>query len=318
MAESFFAISLSSLRIDSIPTFDLYIRHLSSPQLVLFREKSTPFTGRVLQNLIDNKHEQLFVPRDQRDDYFEYSSRLVADMVANDSVPAKEKSQVVYSTVTNIMEDLFATPRSSTRIRQARETVRTMVDFIVRDEQASRNLIFLTCHDYYTYTHSVNVSIFATTLAEKVLGPASTDHDLWVMGEGFLLHDIGKSMIPPSIINKPGKLNEHEWALMKQHPEQGRRILEETHQINQTIEVIVCDHHERPDGSGYPRGLVLEEIHPYAKICCIADVFDAMTTVRSYRDPLSTFDALAIMRDEMSAHFDRDFFNEFVMLFREQ
>ena len=125
-------------------------------------------------------------------------------------------------------------------------------------------------------------------------------------------------MIPPSIINKPGKLDSTEWALMKQHPEHGCTILKETDQINTTIERIVLEHHERPEGTGYPYGLSGDEIDPAAKICCIADVFDALTTVRSYRDALPTFEALSIMRYKMGNHFDWTFFEEFVMLFKEQ
>ena len=318
MSQSFFSISLGSLRVNSIPSFDLYIHHASTGKHVLYRGKNTPFSEKTLNQLLDNRHKELHVPREQRDDYFDYSSRLIADVVSDERVSTKEKSSLVYSTSSSIMEDLFVTPRSSTRIRQAKETVHTTVDFIAQDEEAARSLIFLTCHDYYTYTHSVNVTIFATTLAQRVFGSSSSEHDLKVMGEGFLMHDIGKSTIPASIINKPGKLDEEEWRIMRNHPENGDRILAETHQNGEAISHVVLEHHERVGGGGYPKSLSGNEIHPYAKICCIADVFDALTTVRSYRDPLSTFEALKLMRDKMHDQFDRDYFNEFVQIFQER
>ena len=318
MVESFFPISLTSLRIDSVPSFDLHLFQVASGKYVLYREKDIPFTEKVLTNLIDNRHTQLHVPRDQRDNYFDYSSRLVAAVIRDESIPISEKSEVVYNTTASIMEDLFITPRSSTRIRQAKDTMDNIVDYLAHDEEAARSMLFLTNHDYYTYTHSVNVAIFSTALAQRVFGNDHPDHDLKIMGEGFLLHDIGKSRIPAAIINKPGKLTTEEWALMKRHPEDGHRILIDTHQSAAVIDQIVLHHHERPDGTGYPFGLRLEEIHPYARVCCIADVFDAITTVRSYRDPLGTFDALRVMRDDMGDHFDWDFFNEFVLLFADK
>lgn len=318
MSQSFFSIRLGSLRVNSVPSFDLYIRHASTGKHVLYREKNTAFNQKTLDHLLDNRHEELHVPREQRDDYFEYSGRLVADVVSDESVSTKEKSSVVYSTTSLIMEDLFDTPRSSTRIRQAKETVHTTVDFIVQDDEAARNLIFLTCHDYYTYTHSVNVTIFATTLAQRIFGSSSSENDLKVMGEGFLMHDIGKSTVPTSIINKKGKLDDEEWRIMRNHPENGERILAETNQGNDTINHVVLEHHERQGGGGYPKDLSGNQIHPYARICTIADVFDALTTVRSYRDPMSTFEALQLMRNKMTDHFDLDYFNEFVQVFQDR
>jgi HD-GYP domain-containing protein (c-di-GMP phosphodiesterase class II) len=318
MPQSFFSISLKSLRVNSAPSFDLYIRHASSGKHVLYREKNTAFTEKTLLHLLDSRIEELHVPREQRDDYFEYSGRLVADVVSDERVSTKEKSSLVYSTTATIMEDLFVTPRSSTRIRQAKDTIHTTVDFIVQDDEAARSLIFLTCHDYYTYTHSVNVTIFATTLAQRIFGSSSSEHDLKVISEGFLMHDIGKSTIPATIINKPGKLDDEEWRIMRNHPENGDRILAETHQSSEAIRHVVLEHHERLGGGGYPKNLSGDQIHPYAKLCCIADVFDALTTIRSYRDPLTTFEALKLMRGKMTDHFDLDYFNEFVQVFEER
>jgi HD-GYP domain-containing protein (c-di-GMP phosphodiesterase class II) len=314
--ESYFSISLHSLSLDSVLTFDLYLNHASTGKHVLYRHRDTPFTEEVRHNLNQNDVRELHVPREQRDDYFEYASQKIRVVIQDQTLSRAEKSQAVYKTTSLIMEDLFVTPRSSIRIKQAKQAINHTVDFMLKDEESTRSLIFLTSHDYYTYTHSVNVTLFATALAQRVFASELESHDFTEIGEGFLLHDIGKSTISPSIINKPGKLNDAEWGMMRRHPEEGHRILTETSQLTGTIEKIVLQHHERMDGKGYPFGLVGSQIHPYARVCAIADVFDAITTVRSYRDPLSTFDALAVMRNDMGNHFDWDYFNEFVKLFR--
>ena len=311
-----FGISLNSLRVETILPFHLYLRHASTGQYVLYRHPQTPFTEEVLENLRENEVHQVYVPRVERDEYFEYISREIKMVVRDGNVEPEKKARAVYDTTTSIMEDLFSTPRSSRRILQAKVTIHYAVDLILQDEAAARRLLFLTSHDYYTYTHSVNVSLFGTSLAQKIYG-SSSEHNLRLLAEGFLLHDIGKSAIPISIINSPGKLNDAEWALMRRHSELGLAILRDTRQSNEIIEAIVMQHHERMDGNGYPLGLVGEGIHPYGRICAIADVFDAITTVRSYREPLSTFEALKVMRDEMGNHFDWPFFDQFVTLFKQ-
>ncbi len=316
-AESLFPISLHSLRLDTVLTFELFLKHAAGKQ-VLYRTKNIPFSEDVRDSLLANGVTELYVPRSQRDDYFEYASHEIKSVVSDPKLPVAEKALAVYKVTTSIMEDLFVTPKSSNRIRQAKTAIHHTVHFMLENQEATRSLMFLTHHDYYTYTHSVNVTIFSTALAQRVFERETEPPDYLVLGEGFLLHDIGKSTIPASIINKPGKLTDSEWALMRTHPEAGHRILRETKTLNETIERVVLQHHERMDGKGYPFGLKGDEIHPTARVCAIADVFDAITTVRSYRDPLPTFEALKVMRNDMGNHFDWNYFDEFVFLFRKE
>ncbi|MFC1512341.1 HD-GYP domain-containing protein, partial [Candidatus Latescibacterota bacterium] len=131
----------------------------------------------------------------------------------------------------------------------------------------------------------------------------------------FFLHDIGKSLIPIRILNKKGTLSSIEWEIIKEHPDKGYRLLEKFGTISEEIEIIVLQHHERHDGNGYPRGLKGEQIHIYAKICMIADVFDALTSYRPYKEKYSTFDALKIMKNEMYKNFNPEFFEKFAKLF---
>lgn len=97
----------------------------------------------------------------------------------------------------------------------------------------------------------------------------------------------------------------------------GFKLLTETNQLTEELKLIVLQHHEKVNGSGYPKGLRADDIHIYARICAIADVFDALTARRPYRTPLSTFEALKYMRDEMIPHhLDHQLFEKFVLLFR--
>ncbi|MEH6814186.1 MAG: HD-GYP domain-containing protein, partial [Motiliproteus sp.] len=184
------------------------------------------------------------------------------------------------------------------------------------DDQTARNLLRITSHDFYTYTHSVNVGVTSLMVA-KELFRGSDAHDLEELASGFFLHDLGKVMVRPEVINKPGRLDDAEMKHMRIHPYQGYKLLDAAGEMTEESRYIVMQHHERFDGSGYPKGLQNEDIHIYGRICCIADVFDALTADRSYKKAMSKFEALKLMKDQMSGHFDQKLFSEFVNLYRQ-
>lgn len=148
--------------------------------------------------------------------------------------------------------------------------------------------------DDSTYAHSVNVAIIARMLGQW-LGFSIEQLDLLTLSG--LLHDIGKCMIDPAIIQKPGKLTPEEYATIKEHPLLGYEVLK-----NQALDPhILCSvlmHHERCDGSGYPMGLKADRIDKFAQIISIADVYDAMTANRCYRDGLCPFEVIATFEKE--------------------
>lgn len=234
------------------------------------------------------------------------------DVIHDASLPSAEKSRLVRKNSLLMMENLLQTPTAE-NIRDSKKAIAGIVDLILKDDEAAEGLIQITDHDYYTYTHSVNVGLWAVSLA-KTLYRDSWAHDLHELGAGFFLHDIGKVRIDPGIINKPGRLTYEEMEEMKRHPALGFRILSETRQLTEESKIIVLQHHERQDGLGYPKGLRGEQIHPYAKICAIADVFDALTSNRSYRQGSRPFEALKIMKAQMISHFQEDLFEKFVVM----
>ncbi len=132
------------------------------------------------------------------------------------------------------------------------------------------------------------------------------------------MHDIGKIGIPDNILLKPGKLDKNEWEIMKTHCEKGAQILG-----NDNIEIIrearICalTHHEKWDGSGYPKGLKGKEIPLYGRIAAVADVFDALTNERPYKKAWSTEKAVKLLKDEKGSHFDPDIVDAFIDIFPE-
>ncbi len=233
--------------------------------------------------------------------------------IEDQKLPPRKKAEAVYSHSIRMMDSILEEP-SAENILSGKKMIYGIVNHILADDGTADALSQITSHDYYTYTHSVNVGLFSMLLAKAVF-KSGHDHDMRELGAGFFLHDLGKCDIPAQLINKPDRLTPDEWQLMRDHPSRGYKLLAEANQLTWECHAIVMQHHEREDGTGYPFGLKQDEIHLYGRICSIADVYDALTSTRAYKKKLPPFEALNVMKDEMIHHLNRDLFNIFVKLF---
>ena len=236
--------------------------------------------------------------------------------IHDEDLPPLQKAMKVQGHSIEMMKNLLDNP-SAENIKEAKKGISAIVSLILNDNDTLQYLTNITSHDYYTYTHSVEVGILSVALA-KSLFKDSKNHDIYALGAGFFLHDLGKVGIKKDLINKPGRLTDDEMREMRRHPALGFKMLFETNQLTEESKTIVLQHHERDDGTGYPKGLRGNEIHIYGRICAIADVYDALTTDRPYRKKMKPFDALKLMQDKMLNHFQADLFERFVLLFKSQ
>jgi HD-GYP domain-containing protein (c-di-GMP phosphodiesterase class II) len=235
------------------------------------------------------------------------------EAIHDKKLPPEEKSKIVYQCSLELMGRLFEDPKTE-NIREAKAGIAEIVDLVISDNATSAALLKITSYDFYTYTHSVNVGVLSVLLCKSLFG-RSDAHDLHELGAGFFLHDIGKVRIDPAIINNRGRLSDEDMAVIRTHPDHGYAILSETNQLTEECKIIVVQHHERQDGSGYPQRLRGDEIHDYGRICSIADVYDALTAERSYKKKLDTFSALKVMKEQLLDHFHQEIFEKFVLLF---
>lgn len=160
------------------------------------------------------------------------------------------------------------------------DSIDDMLDEILTDSNVVVNLSDLRSHDGYTFGHSVNVAAMSLLIGYD-LG-LSIDQ-LRTLGLGALLHDIGKIGIPGETLRQRGPLNDDQWCLIQEHPRLGFDILRHYYEFSLAIAHIAYQHHERLDGSGYPRGLKGDAIHRYARIVAVVDIYDAMRSERVYR-----------------------------------
>ncbi|MFB0517462.1 MAG: HD-GYP domain-containing protein [Candidatus Neomarinimicrobiota bacterium] len=268
--------------------------------------------GLVLVN-VDTEKSEVEVPIPEGFDPLSMVSEELRATIEDENAPPKEKAKAVYDHSIKMMKHIIDEP-SHDNILSGKRMLGDIVDLVLADDETADCLTQITSHDYYTYTHSVNVGMYGVLIAKAAFSDQA-DHNMRELGSGFFLHDLGKCEIPSYLINKPGRLTDEEWELMRMHPTYGEKILRKTGHLTDECSNIVLQHHEREDGSGYPLGISRYRIHVYAYICAIGDVYDALTSTRAYKKKLTTFEALKVMRDEMVTHFNRDLFEKFVRLF---
>jgi len=207
------------------------------------------------------------------------------------------------------VEAMFSDLRLGKTVEQ--ESVVPLVEEIAasvwRNPAAMISVARLKNHDDYSYMHSVAVSALMLALARQL---KLDDRLVRVAGVGGLMHDLGKAFMPLEILNKPGRLTDEEFGVMKTHPEVGARALREGGCEPDVIDVALY-HHERMDGRGYPNGLKADEISMLARMGAVCDVYDAVTSIRPYKRP---WDPAMAMREmaRWDGHFDNRIFNAFV------
>lgn len=184
-----------------------------------------------------------------------------------------------------------------------------IVDEIRCNDSMLIETINLSSYDNYTYIHSINVDVLSV-ITGIALG--LTDNQLRKLSQAALLHDLGKTCIPKEILNKPGALTEAEFEHIKSHPRYGYELLKENDNIASVVRNAIFSHHENEDGTGYPRGLTSDKLHLFAKIIHIADVYDALTAKRIYKDPLNPADALEYMMAHVGTMFNKTVLEAFI------
>lgn len=179
----------------------------------------------------------------------------------------------------------------------------------LKQNRAALNLLGSVCgFDNYVFAHSFQVTLYTVTVAIRM---GFNEKELMEIGLGAILHDIGKMMVPHEILTKPGRLKPEEYTEMKKHTEYGFEILRRQDDLSLLTAHCAFQHHERCDGTGYPRKLKDQEIHPYAKIIAICDVYDALTSNRVYRNAMLPHEAMEILYGGVGSFFPKDIVEAF-------
>jgi HD-GYP domain-containing protein (c-di-GMP phosphodiesterase class II) len=247
-----------------------------------------------------DRFEQLAVKlRDQQLEVFEIGEPMAQMADEQDREKAKEVAKKTYAQSVAVTRDLMTSMRMgrSPNIKKIKRVVQGIVDQILNEESSLIGLTTLRDYDEYTFTHSVNVCIFAVALGKRLgLGKVQ----LYDLGMAALFHDIGKSRVPSEILNKSTGLTDDEWRLVAAHPWLGALALFQLRGQDVPYRAIIVahEHHMKVDLSGYPRPVRDRSLSMFSKIVAVADGFDAATSRRSYQaDPFTPADVMREMRD---------------------
>jgi len=308
-------IGADSLTTNTTVPFDLYLYLEGTKEFALFRSFNLPFKEEHRRRLAENRVDRLYIDASDRKKYISYVESNLHRIAADEAMDPSRKAAIIYSAASSVLQDTLASPESAGNIQRCNALANNIVPFVLQGEQALKELPLIAVRDYYIHTHSVNVCFTGTMLAAR-LGYTDAD-DLRNFACGALLHDIGKSRISKRVLSRKGPLSKDEWKLIKRHPEFAVELLKETEGVSDASKVICLQHHEKIDGSGYPYGLPDDQIHPFAKICCVVDMFDALTARRPYADAFAFPSALKTMKKENSRQIDRKVFKTLASLLRE-
>jgi putative nucleotidyltransferase with HDIG domain len=212
----------------------------------------------------------------------------------------------------SVVDDLFENPTPE-NIHRSSKIVASFVHVLMKDPKAFLHLTKLSSHDPYTLQHSVGAAVNSIIIARKI--GIKSEKDLGDVGLGGLLHDIGKVAVRKEIINKPGPLDELEWEEMRQHVVEGYALVKDNPQVSELTKRAILEHHEDKMKSGYPARLAWTNVHLFSKIVGTSDIFNALTTNRSYSLAKTAFDALALMKEKMSHKIDDEIYRAMVLIY---
>ncbi|HCY84065.1 MAG TPA: metal-dependent phosphohydrolase [Desulfobacteraceae bacterium] len=306
---SFLAIDPLSINPDALTNFSLFERYPPKNGIYRFRcllmDTSSIDRARLLDLL--KRWEQIFIHKDEARKYKAYIKDNLEFILNHDDIAPKQKTDTLITLSTDVVQDSFAVNFSSTAdsgqiVKNVEKLIEKAMNFISSIESLN-GLASLIGHDYETHTHSIKVGWLTATFINSNrdlfdVGSRAELKELMIQAAvaGFL-HDLGKVKIPQNVINKPGRLNNLEYIIMQSHTAYAASLLFESGLPRDSMQTILY-HHENDDGSGYPCGLSGENIPLVARICHIADAFDALTSERPYKKAKTPYEALTIMAGE--------------------
>ncbi len=277
---------------------------------MLYTLERQRFTKALKSRLVKNGVDTVYIPYHQQDYYDQYVAENIGSILNNNEIEEEVKIQVLLDNSSRQVKNIFKNKSiTSEDFKGLNQLVESSLHFLSKINAVNKIAKFVS-HDYLTYNHCVHVFTYSMLLLNTY---DMTFSMMRKVGLGALLHDIGKTLIPSKILNKPGKLNSSEWTDIQKHTVYGLRMCSKL-TLSQTSINCILFHHEKIDGNGYLTGASGDEIPLPVKIITCCDVYDAITSKRPYADAETSANALKIMDQEMKGTFDRDVFQRFTSL----
>lgn len=299
-------VSKLDLKMPSLPEIAFYIE--KDGKIEILKKPDQKYSTLAL-----SAHENILIHEKDFPEIRRFAeARILSDSAPSGKLPTAERMEVLRRAAITTVEDLFNNP-SPENVNKSKKVVSSFVYVLMKEPEAYLYLARLSSHDPYTLQHSVGTSVNSIILGRKI--GITEEKVLEELGMGGLLHDIGKVKVRREIINKEGPLDEKEWEEMQQHSAMGYEIVKDNPQLSERTKLAILEHHEDKTGKGYPQGLPWQDVDRFAKLVAISDIFNALTTDRSYSKARTPFDAFKLMRDKLSHKIDDDLFRLLVEIY---
>jgi len=295
------AIAVETLMPRDALDFDLYLWSSADSPPILYREANYPLDETDLDRLLSQGIQTLYIPAAKCRSYQQYLRKVV---LRNSRLRPAQRFTLLKRANRAMFESAFRSGLPTRMVQFAEEFGRQLWEVVCDRDTVLSHLFSVMDHDYLTYTHLTNVCTYSVALAHW-LG-ITRPVDIGAIAAGALLHDYGKRHVPPAILNKTDRLTQSEREIIRGHVAAGFIAFCMQEEIQWGQLMMIYQHHERLNGRGYPVGAVGEEIHPWARICAIADVFDALTSTRPYRPPDPLEDVLEYLQERAGSDFDAE------------
>jgi HD-GYP domain-containing protein (c-di-GMP phosphodiesterase class II) len=311
-------ICLERAPLDAFEGIGVYLRSADAKDdkgetFRLYCAPTIKFTPAHRDRLAQNGTKFVYVAMTDHERFRKQTEAVLMKTVDDPSLGVSIKSEIVYETSVELVNELLSEPDLKAKSQRLEQVSRAVTTLVLNDPTAFSHLFAASHHDFYTATHMVNVATWMVPLA-YAMGYHSID-DLNKICQAGLLHDVGKVHVAAEILNKKGKLTDAEWAAIKRHPDLGCEHLAKYDGIDPLVFAVTREHHERMDGSGYPRGIKGDQMHPVSRICAVVDSFDAMTAFRPFKERAMTVaQALSIIAKETPSKYDQRVFDAWLAL----
>ncbi|MGN6368541.1 MAG: HD domain-containing phosphohydrolase [Phycisphaerae bacterium] len=255
----------------------------------------------------------IYIPMSCQGKFQNQVEENLAKVAADPSVALSAKSALVYETSLELIDEVLTEQGVAKNLPRLEKVARSISTLVMQNGQAFSHLFATAQHDFYTATHMVNVGTWMTSLAcamgiedEKLLNAACT---------AGMVHDVGKMYVPEDVLNKAGALSDEEWGYLRGHPQRGYEHLKSQGVTDEIVLRVCLEHHERMDGTGYPRRIAGRDMHIMSKICAVVDSFDAMTAMRPFKNKVKTIaEAVQILQSETPNKYDDEIVKTWVGL----
>ncbi|MFQ5544157.1 MAG: HD-GYP domain-containing protein, partial [Nitrospiria bacterium] len=295
--------------------FDLYLEQNRSLSPIVKAESPIPENDFFSNGEDTTSQKNILISKHDVSAYKQFLEMLASKkMTGYNDVTSRSHTAIVLENSKLVAKDLLDNPRSGATVKASKQAVNELINNVLNNKSSFYGLMKINSYDYYTYVHSLNVCTLSIALG---IALGLNKKDLFDLSMGGMLHDVGKSKVPASLINKPGKLTDQEFTEVKNHVTRGYLILKEHKELPKRVFSPLLQHHEKLNGKGYPNKLEGDQIDLFGRISSIIDIYDALTTKRAYKKAFTPFDALTFLGKHKEAY-DQVVFKTFVDMIGKQ